>query len=365
VATRLRYGERIVNIDAFPVGTNAEYIQEIVERDDTQARVAQIQEEMGGRKLIVSVARTDYTKGTFEMLTAYERLLERRPETIENVTLWVTSVSANQNMAVYAEAQRDIEGTVGRINGRFATLGWQPIILFTKAVPFQELIAYYKAADICAITPLRDGLNLVAKEFVGAKVGDGGVLVLSEFAGTSVELPHAVLCNPYSNRSMDAALDQALDMSEEEQCARMEKMVAGVRHYDIGHWARHTMERFDDLGSLRRVGPGHGGPGEGGGAGDGQGETVVAASAGGGTAAGSTARSRGLRIDGRLPDGYVVLCGCTNAFVQERLNLTVECPQCGTTAFGTDLATDYTLAQKGARARRVEAAASAVPPAAE
>jgi glucosylglycerol-phosphate synthase len=359
VATRIRHGDRHVNVDAFPVGTNADYIQQIVERVETQRRVEEIEKELAGRCLIVSVARTDYTKGTREMLTTFERLLERRPELREKIVLWVTSVSANTNMTVYQEAQRDIEATVGRINGRFGSLGWQPIIFFTQAVPFQELIAYYKAADICWITPLRDGLNLIAKEFVAAKAGDDGVLVLSEFAGTSVELPHAVLCNPYSSRSMDAAIDQALDMSEEEQRARMDKLVAGVRNYDIAHWASHTLERFDEIAKLSRrgrarTGQGHdsgGGSGAGGAGGPVEGEP---ATAGGRVASGARAaearRPRRLRIDGRIPDGYVVLCDCSHAFVQERLSLTVQCPHCGTTAFGADLATDYTLAQKGENA---------------
>ncbi len=351
VATQLRTPERMVNIDAFPVGTNASYIRDVVKRVETDRLAEQIRAELGGRKLIVSVARADYTKGTHEMLTAFERLLERRPELREQVVLWVTSVSANSNMTVYQEAQQAIEATVGRINGRFGSLGWQPIILFTKAVPFEELIAYYKVADVCWITPLRDGLNLVAKEFVAAKADDTGVLVLSEFAGTAVELPNAVLCNPYSNRSMDAAIDQALDMSAEEQRARMEKLVAGVNYYDIAHWANHTLDRFRQIADLHRSGgSGQGGEDDGGGSGGGAGSGAEgrppAAAVGGQVLAAGRAGPRSLRIDGRLPDGYVVLCGCSHAFIQERLALTVECPSCGTSAFGADLATDYTLMQK-------------------
>jgi glucosylglycerol-phosphate synthase len=159
----------------------------------------------------------------------------------------VTSVSANTDMTVYRKAQRDVEALVGRINGRFARFGWQPIILFTKAVPFEELIAYYRAADICWIAPLRDGLNLVAKEFCAARGDEQGVLVLSEFTGAAVELPHAVLTNPYSHRSMDAAIEQALRMPADEQRARMRRLRASVRHYDIAHWARHVMQRFNDI----------------------------------------------------------------------------------------------------------------------
>lgn len=247
VPTRISHDGRIVNIDAFPVGTNADYIEEVVQRPETDREVAEISQVLNGRRLIVSVGRTDYTKGTREMLETYERLLERRPELRDKLTLMVTSVSANPHMAVYRKAQREIEALVGRINGRYGNLGWQPIILFTTALPFEKLISYYRAADVCWIAPLRDGLNLVAKEFCAARADEQGALVLSEFAGAAVELPNAVLTNPYSNRSMDAAIDQALDMDPEEQRARMRRLRDSVRHYDIAHWAQHVMHRFDEI----------------------------------------------------------------------------------------------------------------------
>lgn len=247
VPTRIRHGGHVINIDAFPVGTNADYIDELVQRPETDAKVAEIREALAGRRLIVSVGRTDYTKGTREMLESYERLLERRPELRDKVTLMVISVSANTNMTVYRKAQRDIEALVGHINGRYGNLDWQPIILFTTAFPFEELVAYYRVADVCWIAPLRDGLNLVAKEFCATRADEHGVLVLSEFTGAAVELPNAVLTNPYSHRSMDAAIDQALDMSADEQRERMQRLRDGVRHYDVAHWARHVMDRFDEI----------------------------------------------------------------------------------------------------------------------
>jgi glucosylglycerol-phosphate synthase len=247
VPTRIRHRGRPVNIDAFPVGTNADYIEALSAKPETDEKVAEIRNALDGRRLIVSVGRTDYTKGTREMLATYERLLERRPELRDKITLMVTSVSSNPNMAVYRKQQRAIEALVGRINGRYGNLGWQPIILFTTAVPFEELIAYYRAADVCWIAPLRDGLNLVAKEFCATRDDDRGVLVLSEFTGAAVELPNAVLTNPYSDRSMDAAIDQALDMDVQEQAARMKLLRDSVRHYDIAHWSRHVIDRFDEI----------------------------------------------------------------------------------------------------------------------
>ena len=231
----LRHEGRSVRIDAWPVGTNPPLIDELLARDDVEETLAGLDEELGERKLIVSIGRVDYVKGTKEMLESYERLLERRPDLHGKVKLCVTSVSAATGMKVYASARRTIEHLTGRINGRFSTLGWTPILFFTTALPFHEVIAYYKHADVCWTTPLRDGLNLVAKEYVAAHGGRDGVLVLSEFTGVSVELPQAVLTNPYSSASMDAAIEKALDMSPEEQRARMQPMYENVARYDIAH----------------------------------------------------------------------------------------------------------------------------------
>ena len=195
-------------MDAFPVGTNVSYIAELAASEATRKLEPRIRGELGDRRFIISIGRTDYTKGTRDMLLAFERLLERRPELATKVQLLVTSVSANQGMHIYRNVQRDIEHLAGRINGRYGTLASQPLLLMTSAIPFQELIAYYRCADVCWVTPLRDGLNLVAKEFVAARKGLGGALVLSEFTGAAVELAGAVMTNPYSTHQMDEAIDE-------------------------------------------------------------------------------------------------------------------------------------------------------------
>lgn len=244
---RLKHNGRTVHLDAFPVGTNPELIGELIKGEPSRQIQRTINEELEGQRLIVTVGRTDYTKGMKETLEAYERLLERRPELHNKVKLLLVSVSAASGMKIYRETQREIEALAGRINGRYANLRWSPILLFSNAIPFDRLIAYYKMADICLITPLRDGLNLVAKEFVAAKEGAPGTLILSEFTGCAVELPQAVLANPYSTRAMDAALDQALDMPESEKAERMAAMYETVKHYDVSRWANHTLERFGDI----------------------------------------------------------------------------------------------------------------------
>lgn len=240
-------GGRSVRIDAFPIGTHADLIRSTVQKPDNLARVAHIRREMAEQTIIVSIGRVDYAKGTREMLLAFERLLVRRPELHGRIRLLVTAVAAADGMRVYKRAQQNIEQLVGRINGHHGSLTWTPILLSTTPMPFEETLSYYRAADICWITPLRDGLNLVAKEFIAAHVNESGVLVLSEFAGAAVELQDAVLVNPYSLSQMDAAIDQALDMPRQEQCERMQRMDALISRYDITHWTHHVLELFAQL----------------------------------------------------------------------------------------------------------------------
>jgi glucosylglycerol-phosphate synthase len=247
VTTALEYEGHRVGIDAWPIGTNPRLIDQHLSTFEAGQRVSEIRAEIGDQHLLMSVGRVDYAKGTKEMLEAFDRLLARRPALREKVKLFCVCVAPADGMAAYRAAQREVERLVGSINGKYGNLRWTPIMLSTRGVPFEELVCYYRAADVCLVTPLRDGLNLVAKEFIGAQNGDAGVLVLSEFAGSAVELPEAVLVNPYSERNMDAGLDRALDMAEPERQERLAKMRERVRRWDVDHWAGHVRERFEAL----------------------------------------------------------------------------------------------------------------------
>lgn len=233
----IKTADRTVRIAVHPVGVDVAHIEERAQAQETAALERKIKDELDGKKLLLAVSRTDFTKGNIELLQTYERLLERRPELRGAVRLMLVSVAAAKGMTIYDEVQAEIEGAAGRINARFANFGWQPVHLMSTPVPFKELVAFYRAADVCWITPLTDGLNLVAKEFVSAQEGRSGALVLSEFAGVSVELPQAVLCNPFSAKSMDHAIDQALDMLPDERRQRMHAMRGVVTRNDIANWA--------------------------------------------------------------------------------------------------------------------------------
>ncbi len=242
ITTQIRYKDQLVNLGAFPVGTNVEFIRSVVEKPSVIERVAEIREEMGKeRQLIVSAGRVDYVKGTKEMLLCYERLLTRRPDLQGKINFVVAVAKPATGMRIYKTAQSEIERLVGKINGRFAKLSWTPILLFTSALPLDEILALYAAADIAWVTPLRDGLNLVGKEYVVAKGGKDGVLVFSEFAGAAVELPDAILTNPYADSSMDKAIDQALDMEPAERAARMGRLYEAVKDYDVDRWAKELL----------------------------------------------------------------------------------------------------------------------------
>ena len=229
-----------------PVGTSPEVIKALRDTEAVQSLIQDIERDTKkGRKLIISASRVDYTKGNEELLLAYERLLERRPEIQGDVVLMLACVAANTGMKVYEDTQRSIEETVGRINGRFGRIDWVPIRLTTQRIPYEEIVAWFAASDICWITPLRDGLNLVAKEYVAARKGQGGSLVLSEFTGASVVVDGAILTNPYSHRRMDEAIDAALMMPVDEQRARMERMERAVDTLSVANWASEQLEALE------------------------------------------------------------------------------------------------------------------------
>ncbi|KQI73505.1 glucosylglycerol-phosphate synthase [Loktanella sp. 5RATIMAR09] len=241
-ASKLNLDGHEVAVSVTPVGVDIGYIDEIAHAPETVSQTAKIKEEIGDEKLILSVGRTDYTKGGIEQLASFERVLEYNPDLRGKIRLMHVSVAANRNMQAYEEIQSEIEQIAGRINGRFGTLEWQPVTLISRAVPFTQLISYYQAADVAWITPLADGMNLVAKEFIASRIDNSGVLVLSEFAGAAVELADAVITNPFSNRAMDLTIVSALQMPEPERRMRMENLRAAVQKTDVRKWTPGTLE---------------------------------------------------------------------------------------------------------------------------
>lgn len=246
MTTSIDTGHRIVHFGAHPVGIDVKHIETIFQDDAMLKKIGEMKEQLNSKKMILSVERLDYVKGPLEKLTAFENFLEEYPEFHGKIELVNICSPAADGMKIYDEIKLELERTVGRINGKYSDMNWTPVRLFFRSVPFNEVLVYYGAADIAWITPLRDGLNLVAKEYVavqGRLEGQKGVLILSEFAGASVELPYAILTNPYDPKSLKETLLQALLMSPGEKQMRMERLYELVKHYDIDYWAGDFMSK--------------------------------------------------------------------------------------------------------------------------
>jgi glucosylglycerol-phosphate synthase len=248
VTTELKAGNRRVRLGAHPIGTDVDRIRETLAADGVQQEIEAIRAEIGDRKLVLSIERLDYSKGVLEKLLAYEHLLESEPELAGRVTLVIVCVPAAKEMTVFRSLQTHIDQAVGRISGRFSTLDWVPVRFFARSLPFPRVVAHYAAADVMWITPLRDGLNLVAKEFVAVQGlrGTNGVLVLSEFAGAAAELKGALLTNPHDPADLAATLKLALTMPPAEREDRQRGLFEIVSHFDLAHWGNEFLAAVEN-----------------------------------------------------------------------------------------------------------------------
>ncbi|KFC73660.1 glucosylglycerol-phosphate synthase [Massilia sp. LC238] len=236
--TAIEVGGRRVALGAHPVGTDVKLIRRLVDSSEVHRQLAELDGLLEGRTGIVSIERLDYVKGSLEKLQAFERMLERHPELLGKVTLLNIVTPAASGMEIYDSLREELDRTVGRINGRFSTLDWVPVRYFYRSLPFEDVVAHYAACGIAWITPLRDGLNLVAKEYVATRhaVGRPGVLILSEFAGAAVELHGALLVNPYDANAMSETLYQALSMGADEVAYRAARLAMIVEEHDVTRW---------------------------------------------------------------------------------------------------------------------------------
>jgi glucosylglycerol-phosphate synthase len=238
--TLVRAGGREVRMGAHPVGVNVRAIRDILETPEARSQCERIRERFAGTKLVLSVERLDYVKGPLQKLEALEALLDAHEELRGAVTLVMVTTPPAPGMEVYDEIRGAVDAVVGRINGRFGTLGWAPVHYLYRSLPFEDVITYSAAADVAWITPLRDGLNLVAKEYVVAQtaVDGAGVLLLSEFAGAAAELHGALLTNPYDIEGLSDGLYRALKLPEEERRQRLVRLSRVVERYDVAAWSR-------------------------------------------------------------------------------------------------------------------------------
>jgi len=237
----ISYGGRSVHLGVFPMGVDAASFAQRADAPEVSAEVARLRgstEEC----LLVGIDRLDYSKGIPRRLLAMERLLTRYPEWRERGRLVEVGVRARAGFAAYKRIRNAVEGLVGRINGTFGTPRWTPIHYVHRGIDDTLLLALYRAADVMLVTPLRDGMNLVAKEFVATRTDGGGVLVLSEFAGAADELTDALLVNPYDVDGTADAIHRALTMSPAERGARLAALRGRVHAHDVAWWARSFLD---------------------------------------------------------------------------------------------------------------------------
>jgi trehalose 6-phosphate synthase/phosphatase len=228
--------DHLVRVDTFPMGIDVEKFSGALRNGDTERELGELRNNLAGVRLILSVDRLDYSKGIGNRLEGYELFLESNPEYHGKVALLMVVVPSRIGVVQYDLMKRQIEELVGKINGRFGRVGWTPVVYQYRHVPFSSLAALYAVSDVCLVTPLRDGMNLVAKEYVATRA-DGGVLILSEMAGSAKELPESILINPNNRAEIAGALKEALEMPPVEQQKRHRLMQRRLKRYNVSRWA--------------------------------------------------------------------------------------------------------------------------------
>ena len=244
---RMQIDGREVNVDVYPMGIDYDKYA-FFDPDESDEGVRAIKQLASGRRLVISVDRLDYTKGIPQRIRAIGRFLAEHPEYNRQVSFVMLVVPSRDSVDQYQELKHEVETLVSEINGQYGTFDWTPVKYFYRSLSFAALNALYQRADVALITPLRDGMNLVAKEYIASKERDRcGVLILSEMAGAANELTDAITVNPQDSEDIVAALDAALSMSKEEQGRRLANMQGRLRKYNVSNWAEAFMKDLKRL----------------------------------------------------------------------------------------------------------------------
>ncbi|WP_212754165.1 bifunctional alpha,alpha-trehalose-phosphate synthase (UDP-forming)/trehalose-phosphatase [Nakamurella aerolata] len=245
--TTLRYDDRQIRVGAFPISIDSEAQSELATQPHVTEAAAQLREDLGlPRKIILGVDRLDYTKGINVRLRAFGELLAERDPAVDDAVMIQIATPSRERLGSYVRTREDIERQVGALNGDYGRIGRPAVHYLHQSFPREDLAAFYVAADVMAVTPLRDGMNLVAKEYVACRSAGDGVLLLSEFTGAANELKQALLVNPYDTNGVKQALRRALQMPMTEQKKRMRAMRRQVATHDVDAWARSFLSTLED-----------------------------------------------------------------------------------------------------------------------
>jgi len=249
---QLTVENRALRIDAFPMGIDYEKFASAPKKSVVKDKVKRIKKRIGGNyKIILSIDRLDYSKGIPHRLEAFDLFLEQNPQYNEKVLLFLVIVPSRTEVEQYKQLKEEVDNLVGKINGKYATLAWEPIRYLYRSFIFDDLVSLYTLGDVLFVTPLRDGMNLIAKEYVASRIKEKGVLILGEMAGTAKELGEAIIINPNNVEESANALKAALEMSESEQSKRMKKMRSRLKRYNIERWIRDYLDRLDQIKSIQ------------------------------------------------------------------------------------------------------------------
>ena len=243
----IQTGDRLVHVDAFPMGINFELHHNAILDQTVQKKASQFRENFGNHQLVLSVDRLDYSKGILHRLKGFALFLENHPQYRGKVSLVMVVVPSRDNVDRYADLKTKIDEMIGSLNGMYSSLDWHPVYYFYHGFPFEELMALYHIANIALVSPLRDGMNLVAKEYVAVKRDNPGVLILSEMAGAAAELKEALIINPNDIEEIETALLDALKMPVSEQKRRMLKMQKTVSRQSVNKWANDFVKELDAI----------------------------------------------------------------------------------------------------------------------
>jgi len=244
--------DRVVRADAFPMGINYEQFSSVAQDQKAQAERKRFRRKLGDCQVILSVDRLDYTKGIPQRLEAFSAFLDRNSKFLRKVILVLLVVPSRTRVGHYMQLKKELDGLVGEINGKYGTIGWMPVWYLYRSLPFHSLAALYSLADVALVTPLRDGMNLVAKEYTTTKTDGKGVLILSETAGAAQELGEAIIINANNQEEIVQALEKALEMPEQEQIERNRIMQKRLRRYNVERWANEFMDKLLSTKKLQR-----------------------------------------------------------------------------------------------------------------
>ncbi len=244
-------GIRNVKADSFPISIDYQKFKDAALSRQIQKRKNELKDHYKKQKIILSVDRLDYSKGILKRLEAFEHFLKENPSYVKKSVMIIVAVPSRVEVDAYRDLREKVEQAVSRINGTYATVDWTPISYQFKNLPFDELVALYAASDVALVTPIRDGMNLVAKEFVASKQKDIGVLILSEMTGAIDELPEALRINPNDTSAVANAIKRALRMTKKEQAERLSVMRRRLARYDVERWTTDFLEQLQNIKSLQ------------------------------------------------------------------------------------------------------------------